>query len=76
MKYQTQDGDRYEATTPAALVKQMMKGSFDTQTNVAEYMASVASRTMRQNGTHIVHDTPETFVASLIGAGLLEQVEE
>lgn len=75
MKYITSDGEKYEAKTEAELVKQMMKTSWDASTTPEAYMASVAARTMQQNGTHIVHSNPQTFVASLIGAGLLQQVE-
>jgi hypothetical protein len=54
----------------------MMKSSWDASTTMEKFMASVATRTMAQNGTHIVHGSPATFVASLIGAGLLQQVED
>jgi|KBSMisStandDraft_5_1062788.scaffolds.fasta_scaffold07300_12 hypothetical protein len=74
-RYITDDGEKYEAANATSLVKQMMKTSWDASITMEKFMASVAERTMQQNGTHIVHDSPETFVASLIGAGLLKQVE-
>jgi hypothetical protein len=76
VKYITRDGEKYEAENETALVKQMMKSSWDASTTMEKFMASVATRTMAQNGTHIVHGSPATFVASLIGAGLLQQVED
>lgn len=64
-----------EAATAAEVVDHMRRGAHDPGATELEYMRAAAERAEAQSGKVIRTDTHENFVADLVGAGLLEEVE-
>lgn len=74
-QYVTKGGDQFVAATPRHLVEQMRDSSFTPTGSVELYMVSAADRATEQEGAKVRSDTPEHFVADLIAAGLIKELE-
>lgn len=62
-----------EATSPAELVRQLARGSWDPAESDAEWMEQAAARAELQSGQPVRSDSAEHFVEDLLAAGLVRR---
>jgi hypothetical protein len=72
MRFITQDGLKFEAETDEELVREMRKSAFLKGDTVEDYMKLMAARV----SSDIATDSAEEFVAGLISAGFLKEIEK
>ncbi len=76
MRYETDDGESFEASTPEEVVDRLRYTSFLEHEGAADFMRKVAENFARWDGTRIRHDTPGHFVADLLRCGFLQEKGE
>lgn len=68
--YILQDGGKITATCASEFVTRLREGSrFDSDCSDEEYMSNFADRYKELHGISISHETPESFLSSLVNCG-------
>ena len=70
------EGIIHQADSPRELVKKLHSVSHAPAADDRTWMMEVADRMEVQSGNKLRSDTPEHFVADLVGFGLVEKLEE
>ena len=72
--YQTNDGEKFEATDATDLIGQMRQVAFKKEDDVRAFMAKVAETVTDMTGYPIGSGSPEELVDDLIKTGYLKVV--
>lgn len=74
--YRTNDGEVFSASRARDVVRRLRALSHVPEPTPQAFMEAVAARVLKQFGTQVATDAPAQFVADLIQAGLLIEVQE
>lgn len=74
--YMTNDGERFEASTPLEVIHHLRSSMWlKSDATHEEFMRDMAERVREQTGTQLDTSTVENFVTTLVATGLLK-IEE
>ena len=72
VRYMTRDGMPLDGDAPLEVVRALRADSQEPGRNMVEFMAATAARAEMQTGFHVRSTNPESFLADLVVAGLIQ----